>query len=53
MPSQLLQPKVVPDITKKKSEERKHKQARYYDRGAKDLQLKEGDVVQVRSLPGQ
>lgn len=48
--SQLLQPQLVPDVGDK-LQERKLKQARYYNRGAKVLQpLQEGDVVRVRPL---
>ena len=48
--SQLLQPQLVPDMGGK-LQERKLKQAMYYNRGAKVLQpLQEGDVVRVRPL---
>ena len=45
--SQLLQPQLVPEVGDK-LQERKLKQALYYNRGAKVLQpLQEGDVVRV------
>ena len=47
MASQLLQPQLVPDVGDK-LQERKVKQALYYNRGAKVLQpLQVGDVVRV------
>ena len=50
MASQLLQPQLVPDVGDK-LQERKLKQALYYNRGAKVLQpLQVGDVVRVRPL---
>ena len=53
MAGQLLQPNVVPSVIQK-LQSRKHKQAVYYDRGAKVLHpLRNGDVVRVLPLPGQ
>jgi len=52
MASHLLQPKVIPDVHLD-LQQRQHKQALPFNRGAKELQpLKDGDVVRVRTLPG-
>ena len=48
----LLQPKVIPNVYQN-FQQRQNKQALSFNRGAKELQrLKDGDVVQVRPLPG-
>ena len=48
----LLQPKVIPNVYQN-FQQRQNKQALSLNKGAKELQrLKDGDVVQVRPLPG-
>ena len=52
MAGHLLQPKVIPNVYQN-LQQRQNKQALSFNKGAKELQrLKDGDVVQVRPLPG-